>query len=143
MTISYQPRQIAEFLRSSVKNRRGRPAIECMDELAQKMDFQSAAQLRRESDRLAQRAGLKLNALTGAELADLFVALPLGRYNKPSDAQIVGARARVAKHRASGKNLGLVITDPEAIAALAKLVTAHGSVKKAITAALIQCAKNA
>lgn len=143
MTITYTPERIAEFLGSTVKNRRSRPAVECVDELAQKMNFQAAAQLRRESDRLAQRAGFKLNELTGADLADLFVSLPLGRYNKPTDAQIAGVRSRVAKHRALGKNLGLVLTDPQAIAALANLIEQHGSVKKAITAALIESAKRA
>lgn len=45
---------------------------------------------------------------------------------------------RMAKHRAKGRNIGVVLTDPDAIKALDKLAKAHGGIKAAIEYALTQ-----
>jgi len=45
---------------------------------------------------------------------------------------------RVAKHRASGRSIGVTLTDPKAIAKLEKLATKLGGVKAAIEYALIK-----
>lgn len=47
---------------------------------------------------------------------------------------------RVAKHRARGQQVAVVLTDPAVIEALQRLQQAHGSKKAAISAALVVAA---
>lgn len=84
--ISYSPSDISNFLGS--RNRGGVPALKAIAELDGKTAQPLAgpagqspvSQLRRHADRICARASVKINEITSAELAALWLTIPVGRH---------------------------------------------------------------